>query len=66
MITCSKCGSTNVTMQSRPPSNNPLDWLMSLPDILRDKMNAKFGRLPMGEKFIVCKDCGHISIVHVL
>lgn len=63
---CSNCGSSRVTMQEYLPGNSLLDWLRSLPDILRSKAVSSRGRWAWGKQYVVCKDCGHISIMQVM
>lgn len=65
---CCNCGSSRVTMQKYLPGNSLLDWLRSLPDILRSKVVSSRGHLlrAWGKQYVVCKDCGHISIIQVM
>lgn len=57
---CSKCGSRNVELRDIRPG---------IP--LLDKLSDLFGGLggpqrQWGAKRIVCKDCGHVSVIHIM
>lgn len=56
-IPCTQCGSTNTVLRDCPPGRN-----FSLRDILKYSVMAiMLPRGPRGRKYLVCKDCGHVS-----
>ncbi len=61
-FTCSECGSRNTVLRDRPPSG----WLDWLKDRFMPLTRPNSNGIPMGQKFIVCKDCGHVSCIHIL
>ena len=65
-IPCDKCGSENTEVRATPPASisTGKGWLTQLGDMFR-KNAASFAHMG-GGKFVVCKDCGHISIINVL
>ncbi|MBD5538674.1 MAG: hypothetical protein HDQ94_01540 [Desulfovibrio sp.] len=58
---CSRCGSRNVELRDMRPGIPLLGWLA---DLLggrpRDPMRH------WGAKRLVCRDCGHIAILHIM
>ena len=63
-LSCPQCGSHNVEIRNSMPSGRQdtpgkvLDWLKAHGPSL-----GPVGMPPMGQKFIVCKDCGNTSSV---
>lgn len=57
---CPECGSRNTMLKSSMPTDN------SLKNLLYDLLDScKMGLPNGGQKFVVCKDCGHTSVVMV-
>lgn len=54
---CARCGSHNVELRNPGTGHPALDKLR---DLLDDR------RHPWGEKRIVCKDCGHESVIRIM
>ena len=63
-ISCSKCGSKNTELRDRPPHKNA-DLLDRLKDLFIS-LSFDINGIPMGQKFIVCKDCGHVSCIQIM
>lgn len=57
---CSKCGSHNVVLRDMRPGIPLLDKLSDLLGGFGDPQRQ------WGAKRIVCKDCGHVSIIHIM
>lgn len=57
---CSKCGSHNVVLRDMRPGIPLLDKLSDLFGGLGDP------RRQWGAKRIICKDCGHVSVIHIM
>lgn len=58
---CSRCGSHNVELRDMRPGipvlGKLLDWLEGP---LADP------RSQWGAKRVICKDCGHVSVIHIM
>ena len=61
-VPCSECGSRNTVLRDRPPSG----WLDGLKNWLLSASRPNSNGIPMGQKFVICKDCGHVSCIHIL
>ncbi|RRD70266.1 MULTISPECIES: hypothetical protein [unclassified Desulfovibrio] len=59
-LSCSHCGSRNTEQSSSLPAS---DWQTRLMSTLRD---MALPSQPGGRKFVKCKDCGQISMLHIL
>lgn len=55
-LSCPACGSRRVELRATPPGGNLLKMLKAV-------LGGPVG--PGGCKFLVCKDCGHVSLLHV-
>lgn len=62
LFPCAKCGSKNTILRSSMPSQN--GWKKLLSD-LWDSCPSPLPGANNGKKFVVCKDCGHTSVVMV-
>ena len=62
-MACPQCGSHNVEVRNTMPSGKQgmggkvMDWLKELSSLSGPGIG-----IPMGKKFIVCKDCGKTSM----
>ena len=56
---CSRCGSHNVVLRDMRPG-------IPLLDKLSDLFGAGDPRRQWGAKRVVCKDCGHVSVIHIM
>ncbi len=54
---CAKCGSHNVELRSSWPDGPVLEKL-------RDLLSGD--TFPQGQNYLICNDCGHVSIIHIL
>ena len=63
-FSCSECGSKNTELRDRPPHKNA-DLLDRFKDLFIYLSSDRNG-MPMGQKFVVCKDCGHVSNIQIL
>lgn len=54
---CSRCGSRNVELRDMRPG-------LPLLDKLKDWLGAP--GCQWGAKRLVCKDCGHVSVLHIM
>ncbi|WP_165079145.1 MULTISPECIES: hypothetical protein [unclassified Desulfovibrio] len=57
---CSKCGSRHVELRDMRPGIPLLDKLSDLLGAPGDP------RRQWGAKRVICKDCGHVSVIHVM
>ncbi len=57
---CSRCGSHNVELRDMRPGIPLLD---KLSDLLGGSGDP---RRQWGAKRIICKDCGHVSVIHIM
>lgn len=62
LFPCAKCGSKNTVLRNSMPSRNGLIRLL---DDLLDSCKSGLPGVINGRKFVVCKDCGHTSVVMV-
>ena len=58
--TCSKCGSHNVVLRDMRPRVPLLDKLSDLFGGFGDPQRQ------WGAKRVICKDCGHVSFIHIM
>lgn len=61
-VPCAKCGSTNTVLKNHISSKN------SLKNLLNDLLDTCKNNVPMGhngQKFVVCKDCGHVNAISI-
>lgn len=56
-LTCPACGSSHVELSVTPPG-------AKLVDSLKAALTKRSG--PGGRRFLICKDCGHVSQLFVL
>lgn len=65
-FTCSKCGSINVELKRSYPKKNG-NFLFSNLRTIIDKMKVVLATKcdgPLGGiSYVICKDCGHISMI---
>ena|GEM_PF-3377133 len=61
-LPCSKCGSMNTELRDSPPGGGILSGVK---EFLLSAARVPGHVLPGGRKFVVCKDCGHVSCVHI-
>ena len=61
-IACSRCGSENTELRSSP-AGGPLP--IRLAECLLRPFRPGGGILPGGRYTVVCRDCGHVSLVQV-
>lgn len=61
-IACSRCGSENTELRGSPP-DGPLP--LRLAECLLRPFRPGGGILPGGRYTVVCRDCGHVSLVQV-
>ena len=54
---CSRCGSKNTQLRSSLPGDLLTEMKETLLSLGRDPLREG------GQKFVVCKDCGHVSMV---
>ncbi|MCR5084521.1 MAG: hypothetical protein K6A65_03335 [Succinivibrionaceae bacterium] len=57
---CEKCGSANTTLTDQLPGKGG-GFFAALSRLL-----APGRALPRGRKLVVCKDCGHVSLICIL
>ena len=61
-IVCSRCGSENTEIRDSP-AGGPLP--IRLAERLLRQLRPGGGILPGGRYTVVCRDCGHVSLVQV-
>ena len=64
-FSCLKCGSHNIELSDYHPRNKT-ELLGRLKNLLFSFASSDRNGFPMGRKFIICKDCGHVSCVHIM
>lgn len=60
---CSECGSKNTELRDYLPHKN-IGFLSKIKAILYSTTSDRNG-LAIGQKFVVCKECGHISCIQI-
>lgn len=60
-IPCSQCGSENTELRNTPPGKG---FLQDLKEHILS-MSSLPGHLSGGQKFVVCKACGHVSCIFI-
>ena len=60
-IPCSNCGSKNTEIRNTPPGKGVIGKLMAE---IAELFSVYQPKAPLsGREYIVCKDCGHVSIL---
>lgn len=61
-ISCQHCGSINTELRNTPPGRG---IIQELKEHLFSINPLSMHVLPGGLKYIVCKDCGHVTCIHI-
>lgn len=66
-LPCPKCHSSHTELRNTAPDNlfsHRAGLFNEMVNMFRETASG-FGRL-VGQKYLVCKDCGHVSLLQVL